>query len=329
MKRNAIKWNFIIILIFLSSINIYSWEIYDRVIATVNEMPIIESEIMEKIDRVQKAKNAAQKINPYDKSRMLDRYIEEAIVAQTAAEESIIVSDEKVNNHIEKIMTRMNVPSLDAFKKQIEQTEKISFDDYREELRKNLVAQDVISIAVGISPPTMQEARLYYEKNKSKVGFEVNIQHVLLRTKNDGFEENKRVNKEIKDLYGRVLKGERFEDIAKQYSDDKDSRDKGGNLGWLPLSNVARDDMIYANNIYKEFVIGKSKMAVIKSNSGYHLVRFGGSRVTSFEGAKDDILGALYQMKQAEQFQRWVNRRRLESEIKIYMEDYVKEKGYI
>ena len=87
--------------------------------------------------------------------------------------------------------------------------------------------------------------------------------------------------------------------------------------------------MIYANNIYKEFVMGKSKMAIIKSNSGYHLVKFGGSRPTSFEGAKDDILGALYQMKQAAQFQKWVYRRRLESEIKIYMEDYIKEKSDI
>ena len=326
MKRKNIIWVLVIVFIFFTSIHIYSWELYDRVIATVNEMPIIESEIMSKLDRMQKAKNVSQKNYPYEKSRMLDRYIEEAIVTQTAAEESIIVSDEKVNNQIDKIMKRMNIASLDVFKKQIEQTEKMTFQDYKDELKKNLMVQDVISIAIGVSPPSQQEARQYYEKNKSKVGFEVNIQHILLRIKSDTFEENKRINKEIKDLYNRVVKGERFEDLARQYSEDKYTRDKGGNLGWVPLSDIARDDMIYANNIYKEFVMGKSKMTIIKSNSGYNLVKFGGSRPTSFEGAKDDILGALYQMKQAAQFQKWVNRRRLESEIKIYMEDYIKEK---
>ncbi len=329
MKHNRIIWIFIIMFIFLSAVRIYSWEMYDRVIATVNEMPIIESEVKFKLNRIQKAKTINQKNYPYEKSRILDRYIEELLVSQTAAAESIIVSDEKVNNHIKKIMQRANITSLDVFKRQIEQTEKISFEDYKEELKKNLEAQDVISIAIGVSPPTQQEARQYYEKNKNKVGFEVNIQHVLLRIKNDTFEENKRVNKDVKDLYNRVSRGERFEDIARQYSEDKETREKGGNIGWISLSNIARDDMIYANNIYKEFIMGKSKMAIIRSGSGYNLVKFGGSRPTSFEGAKEDIFQALYQVKQAEQFQKWIYRKRLESEIKIYMEDYVKEKGGI
>jgi putative peptidyl-prolyl cis-trans isomerase len=329
MKNKSIAAGFVIIFIFLMSINIYSWELYDRVIATVNEMPIIESEIMSKFDLMIKAKKIPPKNYPVEKSRILDKYIDEALVSETAASESIIVSDEKVNNHIDKLIKRMNIPSLEVFKKQIELSEKMTFEDYKEELRKTLIAQDVISIAIGVSPPSQQEARAYYEKNKSKVGFEVNIQHILIRLVKDTFEENKRVNKDIKDLYNRISKGERFEDIAKKYSEDKESRDKGGNIGWISLSDIARDDLIYANNIYKEFIMGKSRIAIIKSNIGYHIVKYGGSRPTSFEGAKDDILNALYQMKQAEQFQRWVYRRRLESEIKIYMEDYIKEKKNI
>ena len=233
MKRQNIIWVLVIIFIFITSVHIYSWELYDRVIATVNEMPIIESEIIAKLDRLQKAKNISQKNYLFEKSRMLDRYIEETLVSQTADEESIIVSDEKVDNHIEKIMKRTNIPSLDVFEKQIEQTEKITFEDYKDELKKNLMTQDVISIAIGVSPPTQQEARQYYEKNKSKVGFEVNIQHIFLRIKNDTFEENKRINKDMKELYNRVIKGERFDDIARQYSGIKIPVRKGEILDGL------------------------------------------------------------------------------------------------
>lgn len=318
---------FIFLLVSAVSINSYSWELYDRVIATVNEMPIIESEIESRFERKLEEKKIPKSRHAYEKSRILDEYIQEALVSQTAARESIIVSSEKVDNHIEKIMERTGISSLETFKKQIEQKENMTFKEYREELKKSLMAQDVISIAIGVSPPTSVEAREYYEKNKSKLGFEVNIQHLYLKLKNDTFEENKRVYKEIKALYNRISKGESFDALAKEHSDDPVTRDNGGRMGWVALSDIARQDMIYANNIYKDFVMGRNRLAIVKSNSGYNIVKYGGKRAVSFENAKNEILNILYQVKQAEQFQRWVYRRRLESDIKIYMEEYKKERS--
>ncbi len=330
MKNKKIFIILLTLIITISmNIDIYPWELYDRVIATVNDRPIIESEIVSKFQRLQKAKKISKKKRPYERSRVLDSFIDEALIIETAARESIIISDEKVDNHIKMIMSRMNTRSLEKFIKKIEKEEKIPYEEYREKLRKTLMTQDVISIAIGVSPPLLKEAKEYYNKNKKKVGYEINFQHIFIKLKKDTFAENKRVNKEIKGLYKRIKKGERFGNIAKQYSEDIRTKNKSGQLGWIALSKLARGDMVYANNLYKLFIIDKARKGIIKSSRGYHIVKLIRKRPTSFEAAKDEILNILYQQRQAEQFKKWVYRRRLESDVKIYMEDYIKDRRHL
>jgi parvulin-like peptidyl-prolyl isomerase len=63
---------------------------------------------------------------------------------------------------------------------------------------------------------------------------------------------------------------------------------------------------------------------VIKSSYGYHVVKFFGRRVTPFDAVRDRILQLLYHQNLDIQFSKWIAQRRKESEIKIYMQDYIK-----
>ena len=316
-----------LIILLSMSIHIYSWEIYDRVIATVNEVPIIESDLMNRYNSNMNKKTSSKK-RLHEISRLLDRLIEEAIVYETAEREYIIISEEKIDNHLQMLMKRMNIKSLKDFKKIIESKENMSFDQYRKQVRTSLVTEQVMSIAIGISPPSSKEARDYYNKNKKEMGFEINIQHILIRLKNETFDENKRVNKIVKDLYKRITKGERFEAIAAQYSEESVSKNSNGHLGWKAMSTLAKEDMLFANNLYKEFIIDQSSagaMKILKSGKGYHIVKLIGKRRASFESVEADILNVLYQQKMAKQFKKWVNKKRLEADIKIYMGRYIKD----
>ncbi|MFH0977103.1 MAG: peptidylprolyl isomerase [Spirochaetota bacterium] len=311
------------ITLFLNYNNGYSWEVYDKVIATVNETPIVESEVTSKFDRLYGLKKAKQW---GEKSRLLDKFIEEAIVEQTAKKESIIVSPEKVDNHIKKIMNRMNFRSIEAFKKEIEKSENISFEEYKEELRKSLITEQIMSIAIGMSPPSVKEAEDWYRKNRDKMGYEVNIQHILFKLQNESYAENKRVNKLAVDLNSKI-RDMSFENAARDYSEDAGTKNNAGNMGWVALSNLAKNDMIFADNIYKEFIVNQRKYAVVKSSIGYHIVKFNGSRPSTFEAVKDEIFNILYQKKMVEQFKKWIVQKKTESDIKIYMSEYIKEKA--
>ena len=312
------KYAKIIILILSVFLNYragYSWETYDKLIATVNETPIIESEVSYKLERLQNNKKISQRKLPDEKSRVLDKFIEEAIIEQTAKKESIIVSPEKINNQIKRIMERMNITSIEVFKKQIERSEKISFEEYKEEMKKSIMTEQVMSIAIGITPPSLKEAQDWYKSNKSKMGYEINVQHIMIYLKNDSFAENKRVNKAASDLLDKIRSGQSFEALAKEFSEDSATKYSGGSMGWVALSNLAKNDYILADNVYKELVIGKRKLAVVKSNTGYHVVKNNGTRPTSFESVKDDIFNMLYQQKMMEQFKKWIAQKKTESEI--------------
>jgi len=53
-------------------------------------------------------------------------------------------------------------------------------------------------------------------------------------------------------------------------------------------------------------------------------VKLTGKRPISYESVEDKIINLLFQQKLAEQFVKWIHQRRRESEIKIYMQNYVK-----
>jgi len=317
----------IVIILFLNFTIGYSWEIYDKLIATVNETPIIDSEVILKLEKLQNKKNIPTKTLSNEKSRLLDKFIEEAIVEQTARKESIIVSPEKIDNQIKKIMEQKDIKSIETFKKEIERSEKISFEEFKEEMRKSIITEQIMSIAIGITPPSLKEAEDWYKGNKEKMGFEVNIQHIMIKLKNESFTENKRVNQIANDILAKIKNGQSFENTAKESSEDAATKNTGGSMGWVALSNLAKKDYILADNVYKEFIMNKKKFAVVKSDVGYHIVKYNGSRQTSFEAVKDDIFNLLYQKKMVEQFKKWVLQKRTESDIKIYMPDYIKEKA--
>src|SRR5690606_18055042 len=60
---------------------------------------------------------------------------------------------------------------------------------------------------------------------------EVKVAHIMLRmnenaTKND----SAKLKEKIDEIYSRLLKGEKFDELAKQYSEDKSSAKSGGEL---------------------------------------------------------------------------------------------------
>ena len=172
----------------------FPWEKYDRVLAIVNNMPIVESEVFVKFDQLKKLKKiSGSKIN-YEKSRVLDQFIENSLVLETAREESIIISDDRILDQIEnminqylditvrddekletlmpKIKSRIkqylngtNLDPKDEVDKNIiglsdfiEGKQKIGLKPFIEEIRSQMRKEQVMSIAIGVSPPSKEEA---------------------------------------------------------------------------------------------------------------------------------------------------------------------------
>lgn len=345
---NKIKISLFTIFI-LISINTYSWEKYDKVLALVNNKPVIQSEVDRKLKLLKK------KSTSLNRSRILDSLIENQIVYATAEKEAIHVTDERivlqlkafiknyfsssyrnqkklnqvVDDISEEIVEYMSVDLGENFKSTrklkrligyIEKKEKMSFREFFEQLRTRVMREQVMSIAIGASPPSKKEAKSWYSKNRSKLGFEIRSKHILIRPKSNSLSSEKKANKEISKLRSRIIAGESFEKLARKYSQDKSTSSKGGDRGWEILAKV---DPFYAGNVYRMKRRGQISK-VFKSRSGYHIVKFISKRAVSYDKVERMILFKLYNEKLQKQYIKWIVKEKKKFDIKIYMADYKK-----
>jgi len=348
-----------LVFIFLSYSRAFPWDPYDRVIAVVNSISIIESEIRNKFNHIKKIKRIPGRKLNYEKSRVLDKYIEDALVYETAVNESIIINNARVLSSIEKLLKQyfiskvgkknnfeqlmskllLNIEKkinnektsgnrklnsmMNTFIRYIEAKHKLKFADFFEEIRLQIRREQVMSIAIGVSPPAKKKVMKWYKNNRKKLGYEIKIKHILIIPLKRSLTGEKKAYQTISALKKRILSGQSFEKIARQYSRDPMTAVKGGDMGWVMLAEL---DPYFAGNVYKMNRVGQISK-VFKSSFGYHIVKYLGKRPVTFEKVEKLITYKLYNEKMLYQFKKWIVRRKFESDIKIFMKNYIKTKG--
>jgi len=351
--RKVISLTILIVMTFLSA-ETYSWEHYDRVIALVNNRPIIESELEQKLGHLMQTKRIPAARIPYEKSRLLDQMIESELVFETAEKESIYINDKRVISQLENFMasffradakneTELKAtdsrvsqnmeqmisnmgdprlrkdPDLNKFIDYIEKNEKIDFTLFFEDLRAKVAREQIMSIAVGITPPTKEEAQAWFKKNRSKLGYEVNAKHILIIPRSASLQDGRDANNRLEAIRKRVVAGESFEQLASQFSQDPGSASKGGDLGWQMMANL---DPFFANQVHNMNRAGQIS-PVFKSNFGYHLVKYMGRRDVAFERVENMIMYRLYSEGLEAQYKKWMRQKKEESAITIFLDNYV------
>ncbi len=336
--------------------SLYSWSSYDRVAAVVNNRPIMESEVNLKFERLKMKKNIPSNKAAFEKSRILDNLIENEIIYETASKESIEVTNKRVINQLEgfmtsfyrsknggkeasKIVEKVSVnldkylenrfeptvkidPDLQEFIDYIEKNEHTDFFSFFDDLKVKIAKEQIMSVAVGANPPSSEEAKKWYNANKSKLGYEVHVKHILIIPESGSLSSERKANEKIEGLRKRIIKGESFESLASNYSQDPGSAANGGDIGWQIMAQL---DPYFANSVYKMNQRGQIS-PVFKSGFGYHIVKYLDKRAVRFDSVEKMIIYKLYNENMGTQFSKWVQKKKNESAIKIYMEDYVKVK---
>jgi putative peptidyl-prolyl cis-trans isomerase len=343
-------------LIILLPPKIYTaWAPYEKVIAVVNDRAIMESEIEQKFERLKTVKKIpAAKVN-YEKSRILDQMIENELIFETAQEESIVVSDKKVIQQLEETIARFFStripkdadlkttvekvskemerflekrfetnfkmdPDLKTLIDSIEKSEKMDFFTYFNEIKVRITREQIISLTIGMTPPSPEEAKKWFNANKSKLGFEVYVKHILIIPKGGSLTDERDANNKAEDIRRQIISNPAsFESLAIKYSQDPGSSKNGGDLGW---QMIAQFDPYFANNVARLSRRGEIS-PVFKSGFGYHIVKYMGRRDISFEKVERMIMYILYTEKGKDQFKKWIQQKREEASVIIHM-NYVK-----
>src|ERR1700674_1045422 len=96
----------------------------------------------------------------------------------------------------------------------------------------------------------------------------VHVQHILLMTVGKTDAEVEEIKKKAEDILKQAKQGGKFEDLAKKYSEDPGTKDKGGDLGWIVQGQTVPEFEKTA------FGLNKGKMSdLVKTQYGFHIIK--------------------------------------------------------
>jgi peptidyl-prolyl cis-trans isomerase SurA len=141
------------------------------------------------------------------------------------------------------------------------------------------------------------------------------VWHILIKLSEVVSEKDARHRME--DLKERLDNGEKFEDLAKQYSEDG-SASNGGDLGWVNPGDTVPEFEKTMN------VLGLSEISpIIKTPFGFHILQVTERRAQdmSKEAARLKARQEIRARKSDEAFQDWVRELRDRAFVELRLED--------
>ncbi len=290
----------------------------NRIIAIVNN-EIITFHELEKAKKNYKLPVLEKEGKEEFEKQLLFQLIDQKLIDLQIKKLGIQISSEEIDRSIARLKEEQGLSSPEEFSKALLQ-EGLSESEFRNKIKEQLLRYRLISREIGskIVIPENQ-MRDYYEKNKTK--FErtegVQLAHIFLPVaENAPPEEWERENKKIGEIYGRLLKGEDFSDLARKFSKDS-SASQGGDLGIFRLEEIDP----YLLKVISALKPGEFS-TVLKSPNGWQIVKLidlKKAKEISYQEAKERIQEQLFQEEVDKRFSQWLQKIKDRSYIQILL----------
>lgn len=178
------------------------------------------------------------------------------LVHEKVLSEKYKVSDKEIQAEFDKYQAQLGTQFTSMVEMQGE-------DVIKDILKVDLLRKKAAEAEVKV---TDEEVKEYYDSLKGKI----KASHILVADE-----------KTAKEIADKLKSGEKFEDLAKQYSTDPGSAQNGGDLGWFAKGSMVKEFEDTAFKL-KEGEVS----APVKSDYGYHIIKVT-KTVTTFEKMKD------------------------------------------
>lgn len=178
-------------------------------------------------------------------------------------------------------------------------------DDYVSLLNRDLkgvyVALDESVYEKNIKA-TEDDLKEFYENTRSQYDHpeRVKIRHIFITPpQSEGFQDPEKVKKTLEDYRSQVLSGKaKFQELAKKYSQDEQTKPKGGEIGWIERGTLPKD---MESNI---FGLKKGEItSPFKLQSGYDIAQiedYETAYKSTFEEVRPKVLDQFRKQKAAQ-----------------------------
>ena len=293
------------------------------VAAKVNEQTITNHEVIKVVHNFQK-----QNIGPDSTAQgatvpeklyytAVNRLVEQALILDEAKKLGIVVSDTEVTDNVQQLVTMAGGESkLDSLLKE----QGASRADVEKDMRNNLVLKGYLEHVKKTMPAVSDTAiQAFYNGHPEMFGpkAEVHARHILIRTDPQTPDMEKAgARQKAQEALERAQKGEPFDKIAQQMSQDEGSAVNGGDLGWFGQGQMVAPFDSAA------FALKPGQLSgVIQTQFGYHVIKVEGTRMGEGQPyndqLKEQIRQYLAQQETQEYFRKELDSLKAKAKLKI------------
>src|ERR1035437_3696912 len=227
--------------------------VVEEIAAKVNGDIITRGELAEKHKEIEAAMaqdgltgaRLADAVREKDVDSLRDE-IDTLLLVQKGKEMTHLSVDADVTRYFNDLQVRAKINDPEKFREWLRAQSGMSYDELKDRKKKELMAQRVVSYEVmsRISVP-QAELQKYYDEHKPDFVREeaVFLSQILISTEGKTPEQAASAEAKAKDVAARAKKGEKFGDLAREFSDDPATAENGGYLGTPSRRGTLRPDL--------------------------------------------------------------------------------------
>jgi peptidyl-prolyl cis-trans isomerase SurA len=227
-------------------------KVIEEIVARVNNQIITRSEYLRSKEELRKEAqqqdpvNADKLIAERDKDVLRDLIDQQLLLDK--GKELGITADTELIKKLDQMRKDMNLDSMEELEKAA-QAQGVSFEDFKQNMRNQIITQQVIGREVGSRLNiTKEDEEKFYDEHKSDLDQpeEVRLSEILVSTEKkpndtrDDAQVLQAAQEKANTLLEAIKKGEKFEDVAKKNSDGP-SAAQGGELGYFKRGTLAKE----------------------------------------------------------------------------------------
>ena len=246
-------------------------ELVDGIIVKVDNQIVLRSEV-ENIYSQEVARAQGKPLPPDLKCKILQSLVLNRLMLARADVDSVTVTDQRVNSELDRRMAYF-VQQIGSEKKLEElynKSVRALKEDLRSQVRDQLVQQEMQEKIAGKVAVTPREVKEYFDKvPKDSIPYfstEVEVGQIVIPAQVNDAAKQAAIAK-LNELRARILAGEKFEPLAKEYSQDPGSAVEGGYLGFFK-----RGELVPPYEAAARKLEPGQLSPVVESQFGFHLI---------------------------------------------------------
>jgi parvulin-like peptidyl-prolyl isomerase len=311
----------VVVAALVAAVPVHASKVIERVVAVVNDEIILQSELEQFAAPQYRGPDPetpeGKKAWDETKRKALDVMIDGKLVTQQASELKLSVGSDEVDRAIQQVKEQNKLDDntfVEALKQQ-----GFTLESYRKTLRKQILEMKVVNTAVRSRVAVSDdEVKAYYRQSERSTSADrqSHLKQILVmvpdRASDADVDAKKKVAAKVVEL---SRSGQKFDELAKQYSDDAATKGSGGDLGW-----VGKGVLVDALDEAMSSMEPGDVRGPIRTEKGWvvlQLVERKAGDLKPYEEIKEQLRRQLYDQQVEKAQQSWIRELRKKAHVDV------------